>query len=1389
MSWEVIDISYYQSISNYTTLANAVDGVILRCGYRGYGSSGSLVKDSALETHYAGLAGKTKLGYYWFSQAISDAEARAEADYVIDTLLAGKQNDMPIYFDSEIADTSSHSGRADNLSKAARTQYCVTWINRIQERGYRAGVYASESWFVSNLDFSQLTATGASIWVAKYSSSAPTTSTYDAWQYTSSASVPGLSPRFDKSTFYKDVAGWGGTAPVPDSIVISHESISIGVGETFQLSAYALPSDADQNIDWESYSSAFATVSATGLVTGVAATGRVDIWAEARQNHNIYATCRVEVTSGGGTVPVESVEVSPKSISIAVGETYQLSAHVNPSNASNQKIDWESYSGAFATVDSSGRVTGVAPTGRVDIWAEANENHNIYDTCIVEVTNGGGSIPVESVVVSPKTVTVAVGETVQLSAYVLPTNATNQQIDWESYSDAYATVDSSGRVTGVAPTGRVDIWAEANEDHYVYDTCQVKVVSQIVHVTGVSLNKNQMSIMPGNSETLVASISPGDATDTSVSWSSSNSSVAIVDSNGTVTAVKTGSATVTVTTNDGGYTASCTINVGVPVTGVTLNKSTLNLDVSETETLVATVLPNNATNKNVSWSSSNTSVATVNSNGLVNPVGNGSCTITVTTQEGGYTATCNVTVTTRITGIHLNKISTKIEKGETETLIATLEPATATPKPITWSTSDSSVATVDSNGKITSVKTGVCRVSASVESFSASCEVEIVVYPTNITVIPSELTYVVNEEPPISLDVEFEPEDCTEKDLVWTSTNPDIAYYDGYEGVMVFSGDGGECYVTATDVKGHQSSCHLTVYIRKEPPDPPIVESFTEHSITLVQVEGCEYSIDDAMSWQQSPTFDGLKSNTKYYFVQRYMTEGYNLESEPSDFGIGYTKDIVHVESVELDTHQLTFDVTYGSKHHKFNTTVLPDDAEIKDVFYRFDNTSIGYIDSSGNLTINNYGEGNVTVISLDNGVSDTCNVKAYKKWEKPEAPLVVGITKDTVTVACDDITVFSIDNGKNWVYGPIIAGLTPNTSYNIICKTLASDYRLESDISPATLIITPKEDPDPSGKILPLSITLSAHQLYFDLNKNTYATLSYKISPIDAVDNVVWYSSDNNIIKINNNGEVYAVGIGSAMVFVRTVYGGRVDCCECFVYRTIKRPDPPSVEYITEHSIKLVDNILYEFSIDGENWQSSSLFEGLLKDSYYTLYQRAKAIGDYQPPSEPSYGMTVKTLTDETPGGESPSGYTWGQQVDVENIPVYASPFARKSDHTLTGRFFIFNLVESNHRIRLTNIEKYVGVNGHSIGWFEIADLKLIIDAIYEGDKVIVDGDINVYADGSGPSIHKNKEEMYVTDILIGQEFMYGVTPKPGMNRQGFATADQVVKYKIIDVNDKNNA
>jgi C1A family cysteine protease len=167
-----------------------------------------------------------------------------------------------------------------------------------------------------------------------------------------------------------------------------------------------------------------------------------------------------------------------------------------------------------------------------------------------------------------------------------------------------------------------------------------------VSVTGVSLNKTSTTITIGGTETLTATVQPSDATNKNVTWMSSAPAIATVSSNGLVTAVTAGTATITVTTQDGAKTATCTVTAApVSVTGVSLNKPAITIHVGETETLIATVLPSNATNTAVTWSSGNPDIAAVSASGLVTGVGVGTAIITVTTVYGSFTDACAVTVT------------------------------------------------------------------------------------------------------------------------------------------------------------------------------------------------------------------------------------------------------------------------------------------------------------------------------------------------------------------------------------------------------------------------------------------------------------------------------------------------------------------------------------------------------------------------------------------------------------------------------------------------------------------------------------------------------------------------------------------------------------------------
>ena len=260
-----------------------------------------------------------------------------------------------------------------------------------------------------------------------------------------------------------------------------------------------------------------------------------------------------------------------------------------------------------------------------------------------------------------------------------------------------------------------------------------------VAVTGVTLDKTSLSIEAGQTAQLTATVQPGNADNQAVTWSSSDNNVVSVDATGKITANAKGSATITVTTTDGGKTATCTVTVTEPaapvaVTGVTLNKNNTTIYTGRTETLTATIQPADATNKAVTWTSDNTGVATVN-NGVVTGVSVGSATITAKTADGGFTATCTVIVEeapiVHPTGVSISKTSINLQIGGSETLTATVTPADANNKNVTWSTSDATVAAVDKNGKVTGIKAGNATITATTEDGgkTATCSVTVTAGP------------------------------------------------------------------------------------------------------------------------------------------------------------------------------------------------------------------------------------------------------------------------------------------------------------------------------------------------------------------------------------------------------------------------------------------------------------------------------------------------------------------------------------------------------------------------------------------------------------------------------------------------------------------------------------
>lgn len=253
-------------------------------------------------------------------------------------------------------------------------------------------------------------------------------------------------------------------------------------------------------------------------------------------------------------------------------------------------------------------------------------------------------------------------------------------------------------------------------------------------VTGVTLNKTTTKIKVGETESLVATVNPSDATNKNVTWTSSDETVATV-ANGVVTGKSVGTTTIKVTTQDGNHVASCNVTIEeneeeptvIDVTGVELDKTEDEIKVGETLTLKATVLPENATNKNVTWSSSDEKIATV-ANGVVTGKKEGNVTITVTTQDGNYKEECKVEVIkVGVTGVTLNKDSLNLEVGDTGNLVASIEPKDATQKQVKWESLNEKVATISETGIIKAISEGktTIRVITIDGNFTATCELTV----------------------------------------------------------------------------------------------------------------------------------------------------------------------------------------------------------------------------------------------------------------------------------------------------------------------------------------------------------------------------------------------------------------------------------------------------------------------------------------------------------------------------------------------------------------------------------------------------------------------------------------------------------------------------------------
>ena len=338
-----------------------------------------------------------------------------------------------------------------------------------------------------------------------------------------------------------------------------------------------------------------------------------------------------------------------------------------------------------------------------------------------------------------------------LTSITIPNTVTN--IDYDAFCSSFISIALPHSIFSLGPcafydyTALKDVYYSGTEEQW--NAISIKngndyLINATIHfqssgnvkVSGISLDRSSISVSIGSSEHLNASVKPENAQNKTVHWESSNPAVASVSA-GLVTAKSKGTAIITAMTDDGGYTATCTVTVSQPVTGISLNQSSISIIKGKTYQLSASIQPSGASNRNVTWSSSNSNIATVSSSGKVSAKAAGTATITVTTKDGSKTAKCTVTVKNepiKVTGVSLNRSQITLFAGKSENLTAAVKPSNAANKGITWQSSNTNVATVDSSGRITARTEGTATITVKTNDNgkTAKCTVTVKPYNSNI---------------------------------------------------------------------------------------------------------------------------------------------------------------------------------------------------------------------------------------------------------------------------------------------------------------------------------------------------------------------------------------------------------------------------------------------------------------------------------------------------------------------------------------------------------------------------------------------------------------------------------------------------------------------------------
>ena len=914
-------------------------------------------------------------------------------------------------------------------------------------------------------------------------------------------------------------------------VTLSFSSVSLEAGKTKTISASVAPSSAsDKTVTWSSSNEKIAKVSSSGKITAVAA-GTATITATSKDG-NASSSCKVTVKQPATSIVLKSTsgtDLSKTTMKIAVGSSKTVKATIQPSNVTNTDVTWSTSDKKIATVSSKGVVKGIK-AGTVKITATSGDGAASTTIKIKIFT------PVKSVALNKTSATLKEGGTTTITATISPSTATYKTVEWTSSNYDVATVDENGKVTAKG-VGYAIITATTTQGEKTA-TCTVSVVRP---VKSISISETSLRIEVGDKVRLKATVKPTDATNQTVSWKSSSSSIAKVSSSGVVTARKLGTATITVTTADGGLKKTCTVNVVKKVTSVELNKSSSTLYLGKTLTLKATVSPSGATNSAVTFTSSDKSVATVNSKGVVTPVAPGTATITVKTSDGNFSDTCKVTVKRAVTSVTLNKSTADVKSDTTLTLKATVKPSNATDKTLTWTSSNKKVATVNAKGVVTPVGKGTATITVKSENgLTDTCKVTVYQVVTGVTLAETATVYAGEK---ITLKAKVTPSDANEQGITWTSSNTSVAKVTS-KGVVTGIKSGTAVITVQTTEGDYTANCTVTV----------------KQHVTSITLSHTELMIANGNDAQLTATIKPSNATEKGYTFSSSDEKVATVTDKGLIKAVACGEAVITVKSKEnnktatckvtvvepVDDMQLaTYSITlYKGASSKIDFTVSPEDATLKTATFKSTDESVAKVDKKG--IVKAVGKGEATILVTADGnkeIVKTCKITVLLGVEEIKADKEYSIYEN----ATDKISVTVLPADAH----------DPSVTYKSADEKIATvdaNGNIKG-ISKGETIITVQSVQNPDvvceipvrvkRAVVGVSLSATTKTVYSGESFDLVATLA----PADA-DNleVTWSTSDDTVARVNAKGGVTALKGGVATIIATSADSGKSAECKVTV-------------------------------------------------------------------------------------------------------------------------------------------------------------------------------------------------------------------------------------------------